>query len=1013
MVHDDQYTLIEEISKSQKSVLYKGTLKDDNRPILIKTFRTIDASPDSIARFKQELSEIRKVNSDGIISLYKTESHSDEFTLILEDFNGISLRDYYEKNQRSLKIFIDISLQLAQILGEIHNHGITYKNLRPSNILADPNNGKVKITDLGISLILTGELGEIYSPNILDNVLPYISPEQTGRMNRRIDYRTDFYSLGVILYEILTGEPPFYADDPLELYHAHIAKMPKSPSELNPNIPQVISNILMKLLSKNPEDRYQSVYGIKSDFEECNRLLNAIGYIEDFDIGSRDLSDKFILSQEVYGRKNEVLTLLSAYSRISQGNIEFMIIEGVEGAGKTTLVNEIRNPIDQLNGYFISGKYDKLQKDIPYSAIIEAFSCLIRLIFSECEESIDYYRMIIREALGVNGKVITDVIPELEMLIGEQEEVAELGTEQSQNRFNIVFQDFFKVFAKEEHPLVIFLDDFQWVDLASLNLLKIIMSDADLKYCLLICAYRSCESGCYDSILPWLHEIKKSSLEVNSLGVPPLAVRDINEMVVDTLKSDPLESNTLSEVVHNKTGGNPFYTKQFLQVIYDDNIFVFSAESGWSWDIDQIQQLQMIDDAVGLMEEKILKLSTRSQEALKHASAIGNSFNLDVLTKVYDRSYDETYTDLYGPSQIGLLVKTKTGYIFAHERIREASYALLSGEEKRRLHYCIGNLLLNRSSKEGSGDLFEIVYHLNLGINLIKCPEEKLELARLNLKASKRARDSGAYDIANQFLNKCIGLLPKDVWNSEYDLALTVHNIGLEISYLNGDLEAAEEYFDQILSEAKTVLDTIDAYEIKINSYTVLNKRREAIDIGIKALSTLGFKLPKKSSMIGILKEIIGIRLNLIGKNREKLLDLPELTDARKLSISRLFSTTCLPAYSEDPKFMIQMSLKFLSFSLINGNSRYVGLAYLVYAIVLCGALRNMEEGFLFGNLALKSLEKYEDSGLKTKIISLYGIMINHWGEDANEDIKYIEKAYESTPETGDILWASYSLFKY
>ena len=1014
MAHDEEYTLKEEVSQSPNSVIYKGTMNGDNRSVLIKTYRTIDVAPAQIARFKQELSEVSKVDSDGLISIYGMESHADVLTVILEDFNGIPLKDYFEKNHRQIKIFLDIAIQLAHILGGIHKEGIIHKGLKPANILVDPNTGSVKVTDLGLSSILTGEDEEIYNSEVLHETLPYISPEQTGRMNRTLDYRTDFYSLGVILYELLTEKLPFYSDDPLELYHSHIAKIPEPPEAINSEIPKMISQIVMKLLSKNSEERYQSGCGIKNDFEECLSQLGATGKVESFNIGVKDLSDNFTIAQEVYGREDEIGTLLSAFDRISQGYSEVMIIEGVEGAGKSTLVNEIKNPVNRRNGYFVSGKYDKLQKDIPYSAIIQAFSGLIRQILSENEESIDYYKRMIRQALGENGRVITDVIPELEILIGEQKEVTELGTEQSQNRFNLVFQDFVKIFAKEEHPLVIFIDDFQWADLASLNLLKIIVSDKKLKYSLFLWAFHSCESGCYDPVSPWLEEVKGSFKEINRLSVPPLSIRAVNELVVDTLKSAPSESIGLSDVIHNKTGGNPFYTKQFLQNLYDDDLFKFSSETGWSWDIDQVCQLQMTDNAVELMAEKILKLSAHSQEVLKHASAIGNRFDLKLLMNLHGRSFDETYADLYEPERVGLITRTKTGYTFVHERIREASYALLTEEERNKLHYKIGNLLLGKRNLEDiSEDVFEIVYQLNEGVDYVTTGEDQLELARLNLMAGKKARDYAAYETAIKFLNKSIRLIPTDVWKIDYDLALSVCNISAEMSYRTGDLDQAEEFFDKVMAGAKTVLDKVDAYEIKINSYTVLNRRKEAIEVGVKALSNLGFKLPKNASKIALLREIIGIKLNLMGKKPEELLDLPELSDPRKLAISRIFSTTCLPAYSEDPKFMTLMSLKFLSFSLINGNSKYVGLTYLIYAIVLCGALGKMEGGFLFGNLALKSLEKYKDNELKTKIISLFGIMINHWGEDAKEDMAYLKRAYESRAETGDFLWASYSLFKY
>ncbi|MDY6970289.1 MAG: AAA family ATPase, partial [Spirochaetota bacterium] len=473
MIELPDYKLNEEISQDYHSFLYRGTRKSDNKPVLIETFLTEFDTPIQAAQFRQEFSIIKNLKSEGFIKAYDTQNFRDGLALILEDFPGEPLYKNINILHNDIIKFLFVAIQLSKALSEIHHANIIHKEIKPKNIFLNQDTGVVKFIGPGLSSILTRENEHIYNPDVLHDSLPYMSPEQTGRMNRTMDYRTDFYSLGVVFYEIMTGTLPFYSDNPLELFHSHIAITPEAPIRINSKIPEAISSIIMKMLAKNPEDRYQSAGGLKADLEECLNQIETTGKIKPFLPGIKDISDKLNIPQKIYGRDKEISLLMAAFDRVSRSASELTLVSGYAGIGKTALINEIHKPIVQQKGYFISGKFDRLQLNMPYSAIIQAFKDLIRQILTEDQHRIKKWRAQFNEGLGNNGRIITDVIPELKLIIGEQPEVQDLGFEESQNRFNLVFRTFVNIIAEASHALVIFLDDLQWADSASLNLLEV------------------------------------------------------------------------------------------------------------------------------------------------------------------------------------------------------------------------------------------------------------------------------------------------------------------------------------------------------------------------------------------------------------------------------------------------------------------------------------------------------------------------------------------------------------
>lgn len=1025
------YRIIEPVQMGIKNAIYRGVLQE-GISVIIKTLATPFPSLDDITRLKHEYKITQSLQLEGVVRSYSLEVAGNSYALIMEDLGGTSLKQLLATKKLSLKEFLSITLQLATALGELHRHHIIHKDIKPSNIIINAATHQLKLIDFSIATRLSRETPSFSNPNLLEGSLAYMSPEQTGRMNRNLDYRTDFYSLGITSYEMLTGQLPFTTLDPLELVYSHIAKKPIEIETLNPEVSPIISKIVTKLMAKNAEDRYQSAQGLKIDLEDCLTQLQTRGFIRLFTPGERDKSGHFLIPQKLYGREQEVKTLLTAFERVSDQTAnpsEMVLVSGYSGIGKTSVVQEIYKPIVRQRGYFISGKFDQFKRNIPYAAIIQAFQELIRQIFTETHEQICEWKSKILEALGVNGQVIIDVIPEVELIIGKQPEVPQLEATATQNRFNLVFKQFIQVFTQSSHPLVVFLDDLQWADLASLKLIQLLMTDTESHYLLIIGAYRDNEVSPTHPLTLTLEDIQKHGSIVNTILLKPLSLNTVSELVADTL-NDPEHSKELSHLIFHKTQGNPFFITQILQTLYAENLLKFDFKQGrWLWSLEEIQGIGITDyNVVELVARNLQKLPDSTQKALKLAACIGNSFYLDVLAIVSEESQYSIADHLWEALQSGLLLplsqdykipllfepseqhspptqEFRVGYKFLHDRVQQAAYSLIPQEQKKVTHLKIGQLLWQKIPKEAiEENIFDIVNPLNMGVEFLTDPTEREELAKLNLMAGRKAKSATAYEASVKYLTVGLDLLSASCWQDQYDLTFALYIEAVEAEYLNTNFERSANLAEIILQHAKTLLDQVKIYELKIQFYIAKNQMVEAMETGLSVIKMLGVPLSTLPSEGGKMPQLPPL---------EDVENFPVMTDPYLLAAMRIFMTIGCATVFINPSIFIQVILTMVNLCIEHGYSPLAAFAYADYGMILTGPFEDLDAGYYAGQLALKLLDRFNAKEIKSKVYAPFNGLIRHWKEPARETLAPLLEGIQSGLETGDYEYAGVCTIHY
>ena len=1068
------YHIIEEIYNGSRTQVYRG-VSESNQKVIIKLLKTEYPTFSELVQFRNQYTITKNLDLPGIVKPIALLNYRNAFALVMEDVGAVSLAEYTanakpldniqssnsdtspQASPLPLDEFWPIALQVVQTLEALYHNRIIHKDIKPQNILINPKTKEVKLIDFSISSLLPRENQEIQNPKVLEGTLAYMSPEQTGRMNRGIDYRTDFYSLGVTFYQLLTGQLPFNSTEPMELVHCHIAKMPIPPMEMVQNMSVMVNNLILKLMAKTPELRYQSATGLRYDLEKCWQQWQENGTISQFGLGNWDICDRFVIPEKLYGREIEVKALLDAFDRVSEGSREIMLVAGFSGIGKTAVVNEVHKPIVRQRGYFIKGKFDQFKRDIPFSAWVQAFQNLMRQLLTESPAQVQKWKVKVFEALGENGQVIIDVIPELEHLIGKQKKVSELEGTAAKNRFNLLFQNFIRVFATKEHPLVIFLDDLQWADSASLKLIQLLMSEKDTNYLLLMGAYRDNEVFPAHPLMLTLDEIRSYSATVNQITLAPLDKNSLNRLIADTMICSPERAMPLTELVFGKTQGNPFFATQFLKSLQVDGLISFDytpptppdqggaslptppdqggARGGWQCDIAQVRTLALTDDVVEFMAIQLQKLPINTQDVLKLAACIGNQFDLATLAIVHQKSQIETSADLWKALQEGLVIpisevykffgdsesvevgqasELSVPYKFLHDRVQQAAYFLIPESQKQSTHLEIGQLLLrNTPEAEREEKIFDIVNQLNIGLELIEDRPERDRLAQLNLIAGRKALTSTAYAAANIYLQTGIKLLRANCWQNQYELTLNLYVAAAEAAYLNADFDGMEFLAAEVLQHAQTILDRVKIYEIKIAAQTAQIKVLETIAVARDALLQLGIELPTTPDEASIGKALQALAGHLGDRKIEQLIDLPLMTNPQTHAAMQLSGMLFPPVFQGMPGLLPLLSSTMVSLSLQFGNAPASTVGYAMHGMVLCAFFQEVETGYGYGQLGLNLLDRLNVRELKSTVLLLFGGWIQHRKESLLATLPTLKDGFTAGMETGDFVDAGYNIYIY
>jgi predicted ATPase/signal transduction histidine kinase/GAF domain-containing protein len=994
------------------------TLRDDgefalhrarqlNNPVPVLTL--VAGQQTLIKRLEHEYALAGDLDSEWAARPLALVRNGGSVTLVLEDNGGEPLDRLLDQRLEPVQ-FLRLAINLATVVGRVHRRGLIHKDIKPAHMLVDAT-GNVRLTGFGIASRLPRERQAPAPPEGIAGSLAYIAPEQTGRMNRSIDARSDLYSLGVTLYEMLTGVLPFTASDPMEWIHCHIARLPIPPADRSTAVTAQLSAIVMKLLAKNAEDRYQTASGLEADLQRCLKAWEARRAIDSFSLGAHDGSDRLLIPEKLYGREAEIEALVAAFDQVvAGGTTEFVLVSGYAGVGKSSVVSELHKSLTPSRGLFAAGKFDQYKRDIPYATLAQAFQSLVRQILAKSEAEVSQWRQALLEALGPNGQIMASLIPELSLIIGEQPPVPELPPQDRQNRFQMVFRRFLGVFAQAEHPLALFLDDLQWLDAASLELLEHLVTHPEVRHLLLIGAYRDNEVSFVDPLMRMLASVGKAGARTTQIVLAPLGRDDVCRLVAEALRCDQALAQPLAELVHQRTAGNPFFTIQFLAVLAEERLLAFDPRAlAWKWDMERIRAKGLTDNVVDLMIEKLRRLPKVTQAALQQLACLGNNCTIETLTRVYGGSEEENHATLWEAVRAGLVLRQNSGYTFLHDRVQEAAYALITEDERAASHLRIGRVLASswKAPKEFEENIFEIVNQFDRGAALIVSREEREHVAELNLVAGKRARAASAYASALTYLATGSALLENDKWQRTYRLAFALELFRAECEYLTGDLASSEQRLAQLSGRADNRLEEASVACLRVTLYTNLDQSDRAIEVGLECLRRVGILLPSQPTMDDVRLEYELLEQRLGSRTIESLVDLPPMTDPDQRAALSVLSTLVPPANFSGEALGAIISIRMAMLCLEHGNGDVAAYAYVCMGTLLGRLFGDYQSGYRFSQLGLALTEKHD--GLRARVYQTFSNHVAPWMQPLPSCRAYVRRAFAAAQQAGELSYAAYS----
>ncbi|MDB5923730.1 MAG: hypothetical protein JWN13_2666, partial [Betaproteobacteria bacterium] len=908
--------------------------------------------------------------------------------------------------------FLCIAIAIASALGRVHQQRLVHKDIKPANILVNSDNGEVRFTGFGLSSRMARERPQPRPPESIAGTLAYMAPEQTGRMNRSIDSRSDLYALGVTLYQMLTGSLPFTATDPMEWVHCHIARKPVPPSERLDNVPAPVSAIIMRLLAKTPEDRYQTAGGVGHDLRRCLAAWEAERRIDDFPLGEHDMPDRLLIPEKLYGRSREVETLLTAFERmVTGGKPELVLVSGYSGIGKSSVVNELHKVLVPPRGLFASGKFDQYKRDVPYATLAQAFQSLVRYLLGKSDAELRGWRDALAEALGPNGPLMIDLVPDLKLIIGDQPPVPELSPQDARGRFQVVFRRFIGVFAQRDHPLALFLDDLQWLDAATLDLLEDLLTPPGVPHLMLIGAYRDNEVMAAHPLARKLEAIRNAGASVHEIALAPLACEDVRQLIADALRCDLARATPLAQLVHGKTAGNPFFVIQFLSTLAEDGWLAFDHEHAqWSWDLDRIHAKRYRDNVVDLMVGRLNRLPLDTQMALQQLACLGNIAPVWTLSLILEKSAEDVGADLWEAVRLELVEHLDGSYQFVHDRVQEAAYSLIPEARRDEAHLRIGRRLAAHIPAEQREEaIFDIVNQFNRSAALITSRDEREQVAELNLLAGKRAKASAAYASALKYLMAGAALQPADSWDRRHAMSFELELHRAECEFLTGALAVSEQRLKLLSARAADTVERARVASLRVNVYTTLDQSERAVEVCLEYLAHLGVEWPPHPAPEQALGEYQRIGSRLGARSVEDLIDLPLMSDPAMLATLDVLNDVIPPALFTDRNLLSLVICRMVNLSLEHGNSDASCFAYVFLGMIAGPHFDNYAGGFQFGRLGHELTEKRGLQRYQARTYMAFGNFVMPWTRHVRTGRDLVRRAFDIANKAGDLTFAAYS----
>jgi PAS domain S-box-containing protein len=1001
------------LREDQEFTLYRG--EHSSRPgsasVLLLTPSSHKPSAETLKKLEHEYSLRNELDSAWAARPLAVTEHLGQTAIVLEDPGGEPL-DKFLAGPLELTSFLRIAVGLATALSGLHKGGLIHKDVKPTNVLFDSATGGVRLMGFEIASRLRRERQAPGPPEFIAGTLPYMAPEQTGRMNRSVDSRSDLYALGITLYEMLTGSLPFTASEPMEWVHCHIAKQPISPGDRVQSIPGAVSAIILKLLAKVPEERYQTAAGVESDLRRCLEELERERGIRDFALGDDDRPDHLQIPEKLYGREREIETLLTFFGRVVKGCVpELVLVSGYSGIGKSSVVNELQRVLVPPRGLFASGKFDQYKRDIPYSTLAQTFQSLIRPLLTKSEIELGKWRQDLREALDQNGQLIVDLVPELKLIIGDQPPVPEVPAQDAQRRFQLVFRRFISVFARREHPLALFLDDLQWLDAATLDLLEDLLTRSELQHLMLIGAYRDNEVDAAHPLMRKLEAIRSAGGEIQEITLGPLAQKHLEQLLGDALRCAPERSAPLARLVQEKTGGNPFFTIQFISSLAEEEMLTFDHDAAcWSWDLGRIHAKGYTDNVVDLMITKLVRLPAETQTALHQLACLGNLADITTLSIVLEMSQEQVHAALWESVRQGLVELLDGSYKFIHDRVHEAAYSLIPEASRAQAHLRIGRLLAAHPFPEKREEkVFDIVNQLNRGVALITSREERENLAELNLIAGNHAKASTAYASALKYLVASAPLLADDCWERRRDLIFSVELERAECEFLTGELAAADERLTTLSNRTTSTVEQAAIACLHMDVRTALVQIDRAVAVALDYLRHVGIECSTHPTEDEVRREYEKIWSQLGTRAIEDVTNSPLMNDPESLATINVLTKVIPAAVSTDPNLSALMICRAVNLSLERGNCDASCLAYVMLGRIVGSGFGDYKTAFRFGQVGY---ELVEGRGLKRFQAATYqylATLIAPWAKHVRTSTDLQRRAFDAGNKIGDFACATYA----